>query len=118
MSIWEFEEGCLKPSLLKVGDRLQVKSQERLFKVFGDNWKEFIQGDERGCLEYLLPEPLKPFDILIVQEIKQRIYDDSANYIPILFHDNDRVFWFICDDEDYNSDNITFNEMFDVLETN
>jgi hypothetical protein len=118
MSIWEFEEGCLDPSVLKVGDRLQVKSKYRLLKSYGDDWENYVKDQEEDCLDYLIGgQGFKPLDILIIIEIKEEIHQKYANYIPVhlICPNNNKEIWFVCSGYEYMSDNITFNEMLEVI---
>ena len=119
-TMWDNPTGCVRPSQLRVGDTLQIKPKERLFQVFGDDWEESVEGNEEASLDYLVPEDCKPLDKLVIKEIREQLRDENrhspCSYIPVIFEGFKREWWFVIEGDDPWSDNITFNEMFDVVE--
>ena len=112
-TIWDNPTGCLRPTNLRPGMRLQVKSVEELLQAFGPDHES---EDEEGDLEYLLPEILTPGQVVTIKSMRDKLCDEGDQYISVTFEETaPQECWFVQDGEDYRSDNITHNEIFKVV---
>lgn len=135
MSIWDNPTGCLRTSLLREGDKLRIKSREDLLEGYDEEAYNWIFGEgydseyaELFCLNYVLGgygddtcrnwygiPGETTFTLKSLQEVYPIDYEIGQVYIHAKFEEGLEC-WFIPDGEDYFSDNLTWNEMLEVVE--
>ena len=111
-TIWD-SSSIINPSQLREGMVLRVKSAKSMLEAFPLREED----DEEDLLDYIWGyEDLSYEDQVTISEIKEVYCFDGNRYACISFEGVDRNFYFVPYGNDYHSDNLTYNELFEVVQ--